>query len=360
MPSAISPCPAPDRPVDRHQPSTSRRSCAGSRWRSRRRRPVSPAPIWPWSRAYARDGPSSRALARTRVEPVSGRARETGQPTGQESGGRYNRASRSCVRLPARSPDWRSRSSMVREPTVAICPGARPGFSAWGTLVSEFMLQQTPVVRVIPRLLEWLERWPTPADLAAVPPGEAVRAWGRLGYPRRALALHACATAIAGSTTTRFPRTWMSLLALPGIGPYTARAVAAFAYGRRHPVVDVNVRRVLARAVDGQGQPGPGSDEPRPRLDGRPSAGRPRGGARLQRRNHGAGRDRVHRACTAVRRMPDRGAVRLACGWLSGVHRCTARRRRSGTRDPIVRPVDACSASCGRRTSPVGGTARPI
>ncbi len=70
-------------------------------------------------------------------------------------------------------------------------PWRRPGFPAWGILVSEFMLQQTPVVRVVPRLLEWLERWPTPADLAAVPPGEAVLAWGRLGYPRRALALHA-------------------------------------------------------------------------------------------------------------------------------------------------------------------------
>ncbi|THG32432.1 A/G-specific adenine glycosylase [Naasia lichenicola] len=136
-------------------------------------------------------------------------------------------------------------------------PWRRPGFSAWGTLVSEFMLQQTPVVRVIPRLLEWLERWPTPADLAAVPPGEAVRAWGRLGYPRRALALHACATAIAAEHGNEVPEDVEVLLGLPGIGPYTARAVAAFAYGHRHPVVDVNVRRVLARAVDGLGQPGP-------------------------------------------------------------------------------------------------------
>jgi A/G-specific adenine glycosylase len=70
-------------------------------------------------------------------------------------------------------------------------PWRRPGFSAWGTLVSEFMLQQTPVVRVIPRLEEWLERWPTPADLAASSPGDAVRAWASLGYPRRALNLHA-------------------------------------------------------------------------------------------------------------------------------------------------------------------------
>jgi len=138
-------------------------------------------------------------------------------------------------------------------------PWRRPGFSAWGTLVSEFMLQQTPVVRVVPRLLEWLERWPTPADLAAVPPGEAVRAWGRLGYPRRALALHGCAVAIAEQHGNRVPEAVDDLLALPGVGPYTARAVAAFAYGHRHPVVDTNVRRVLARAVEGRAQPGPPS-----------------------------------------------------------------------------------------------------
>jgi A/G-specific adenine glycosylase len=138
-------------------------------------------------------------------------------------------------------------------------PWRRPGFSAWGTLVSEFMLQQTPVVRVVPRLLEWLERWPTPADLAAVPPGEAVRAWGRLGYPRRALALHGCAVAIAERHGNRVPEDLDDLLALPGVGPYTARAVAAFAYGHRHPVVDTNVRRVLARTVLGQAEPGPPS-----------------------------------------------------------------------------------------------------
>ncbi|WP_251857817.1 A/G-specific adenine glycosylase [Herbiconiux sp. L3-i23] len=138
-------------------------------------------------------------------------------------------------------------------------PWRRPGFSAWGTLVSEFMLQQTPVARVVPRLLEWLERWPTPADLAAEAPGEAVRAWGRLGYPRRALALHACAVAIAHQHGNRVPDDVDQLLALPGVGAYTARAVASFAYGRRHPVVDTNVRRVLARAVAGQAEPGPPS-----------------------------------------------------------------------------------------------------
>jgi A/G-specific adenine glycosylase len=138
-------------------------------------------------------------------------------------------------------------------------PWRRPGFTAWGTLVSEFMLQQTPVVRVIPRLEAWLERWPTPADLAAVPVSEALRAWDRLGYPRRALHLHACAVAITERHGGIVPETVPELLALPGVGDYTARAVAAFAYGHRHPVVDTNVRRVLARAVAGQAEPGPPS-----------------------------------------------------------------------------------------------------
>jgi A/G-specific adenine glycosylase len=138
-------------------------------------------------------------------------------------------------------------------------PWRRPGFGAWGILVSEVMLQQTPVARVIPRLEEWLDRWPTPADLAAVPSGEAVRAWHRLGYPRRAINLHAAAVAITERHGGIVPETLHELLALPGIGDYTARAVAAFAYGHRHPVVDTNVRRVLARAVAGHGEAGPPS-----------------------------------------------------------------------------------------------------
>lgn len=136
-------------------------------------------------------------------------------------------------------------------------PWRREGYGAWGVLVSEFMLQQTPVARVIPRIAEWLERWPTPADLASVPPGEAVRAWSNLGYPRRALWLHAAATQIAERHGGVVPRDVDDLLALTGIGDYTARAVAVFAYGERHPVVDTNTRRVIARAIGGQGEPGP-------------------------------------------------------------------------------------------------------
>ncbi|WP_156364117.1 A/G-specific adenine glycosylase [Curtobacterium sp. Leaf261] len=138
-------------------------------------------------------------------------------------------------------------------------PWRRAGFPAWGTLVSEIMLQQTQVARVVPRLEQWLTRWPTPAALAADPPSEAVRAWDRLGYPRRALALHAAATAIVERHGGVVPSDVDDLLALPGIGDYTARAVAVFAYGLRHPVVDVNVRRVLARAVLGDGEAGPAS-----------------------------------------------------------------------------------------------------
>lgn len=138
-------------------------------------------------------------------------------------------------------------------------PWRRDGFGAWGILVSETMLQQTPVARVVPRLEQWLERWPTPAALASSPPGDAVRAWERLGYPRRALRLHAAAVAITEYHGGVVPSEVEILLTLPGIGDYTARAVAAFAFGLRHPVVDTNVRRVIARAVLGQGEAGPAS-----------------------------------------------------------------------------------------------------
>ncbi|MEW2549649.1 A/G-specific adenine glycosylase [Streptomyces sp. NPDC047002] len=130
-------------------------------------------------------------------------------------------------------------------------PWRRREAGAWGVMVSEFMLQQTPVSRVLPVYEQWLARWPRPADLAAEAPGEAVRAWGRLGYPRRALRLHAAARAMAERYGGEVPRDHAQLLALPGVGEYTAAAVASFAYGQRHAVLDTNVRRVLARAVTG-------------------------------------------------------------------------------------------------------------
>lgn len=136
-------------------------------------------------------------------------------------------------------------------------PWREPGCSAWGVLVSEVMLQQTPVVRVLPAWRAWLDRWPAPARLAADPPGDAIRMWDRLGYPRRALRLHAAATAIVERHAGEVPDDHAALLALPGIGGYTAAAVASFAFGQRHAVLDTNVRRVLARAVGGAQYPAP-------------------------------------------------------------------------------------------------------
>jgi len=136
-------------------------------------------------------------------------------------------------------------------------PWRDPECSPWGVLVSEVMLQQTPVVRVRPAWEAWMQRWPTPAALAADAPGEAVRAWGRLGYPRRALRLHAAAVAITAEHGGSVPSEHADLLALPGVGAYTAAAVAAFAFRARHAVVDTNVRRVHARAVTGAAEPAP-------------------------------------------------------------------------------------------------------
>ena len=118
-------------------------------------------------------------------------------------------------------------------------------------MVSEFMLQQTPVARVLPVFEQWMGTWPAPVDLAAASTGDAVRAWGRLGYPRRALRLHQAATAIVSEHGGDVPCSHAALRALPGVGDYTAAAIAAFAFGQRHAVLDTNVRRVFARAISG-------------------------------------------------------------------------------------------------------------
>jgi A/G-specific adenine glycosylase len=122
----------------------------------------------------------------------------------------------------------------------------------WGVMVSEFMLQQTPVDRVLPLWHTWLDRWPTPAALAADAPGEAIRAWGRLGYPRRARRLHESATLIVERHGGDVPEGEEDLLALPGVGDYTAAAIRAFAFGQRSIVLDTNIRRVISRNLDGQ------------------------------------------------------------------------------------------------------------
>lgn len=140
-------------------------------------------------------------------------------------------------------------------------PWRAPGVGAWPILVSEVMLQQTPVPRVLPVWQEWVRRWPNPAALAAGEAADAIRVWGRLGYPRRALRLHECARVLVERHGGEVPRSLPALLALPGIGGYTARAVAVFAYQQRHPVVDTNVRRLVARAAAGAPDAGPSTTE---------------------------------------------------------------------------------------------------
>ncbi|WP_394215945.1 A/G-specific adenine glycosylase [Brachybacterium vulturis] len=134
-------------------------------------------------------------------------------------------------------------------------PWRHEGISAWAILVSEVMLQQTPVVRVLPRWQEWMERWPAPADLAAAPTAEVLRCWDRLGYPRRALRLQECARVIVREHGGWVPRGEEALRTLPGIGEYTAAAITAFAHRERAVVVDTNIRRVLARSVRGRALP---------------------------------------------------------------------------------------------------------
>jgi len=122
------------------------------------------------------------------------------------------------------------------------------------------MSQQTPVARVQPIWQQWMDRWPTPQDFAAASRADILRAWGSLGYPRRALRLHECAQEItarygaesnAREGSEPVPEDLAELLALPGIGDYTARAVLCFHYDHNVAVVDTNVRRVYARAVSG-------------------------------------------------------------------------------------------------------------
>lgn len=182
------------------------------------------------------DPPAVPAAARPRELPASP-ARACDVPDAFELAA-LHKALGTWFRINARDLPWRA----------ADC-------TPWGVLVSEVMLQQTPVVRVLPVWEEWLRRWPEPSALAREPAGEAVRAWGRLGYPRRALRLHAAAVAIGSDHHGEVPGTYPELLELPGVGSYTAAAVAAFAFGRRETVVDTNIRRVHARLFSGSALP---------------------------------------------------------------------------------------------------------
>lgn len=185
----------------------------------------------------------------------------------------------------------------------------------WAVLVSEVMLQQTPVARVLPVFAQWLSRWPTPADLAAEPSGEAVRAWGRLGYPRRALRLHAAATAIVERHNGQVPGRYEALIELPGVGDYTAAAVASFAFDQAHAVLDTNVRRVLVRAIGGAEFPPPSvTRAERTRAESLiPSESSPVSAARwaISLMELGA------LLCTADRPDCDRCPISGQCAWLS-------------------------------------------
>lgn len=124
--------------------------------------------------------------------------------------------------------------------------------SDWGTLVFEIMSQQTPIARVQPIWLQWMERWPTPADVAAASSADIIVTWANLGYPSRALRLKACAAAIVEKHGGEVPLSLKELTLLPGVGTYTASALLAFRHGIRVAVLDTNVRRVLVRFLDGR------------------------------------------------------------------------------------------------------------
>jgi A/G-specific adenine glycosylase len=209
------------------------------------------------------------------------------------------------------SQDLAAAVSRWYERAARDLPWRAPGTTAWAVMVSEVMLQQTPVQRVLPAYTAWLRRWPTPDALAADSPGAAVRMWGKLGYPRRALRLHECATRIATDFGGRLPADVRQLESLPGVGAYTARAIAVFAFGQRHPVVDTNVRRVTARAVLGRAEPGP----PHPKRDHALVDARLPGDRRAAARTSVALMELGALVCTA--RAPDCAAcpIALHCAW---------------------------------------------
>ncbi len=136
----------------------------------------------------------------------------------------------------------------------------------WGVMVSEFMLQQTPVNRVLPIWSQWMVKWPTALDLSLAKKSEVVTAWGRLGYPRRALRLYESAGIIARDFNNQVPRALEDLRTLPGIGEYTAAAISAFAFGESALVLDVNIRRLFARVIDGVEHPTPSPSQIERRL----------------------------------------------------------------------------------------------
>lgn len=178
----------------------------------------------------------------------------------------------------------------------------------YAILVSEVMLQQTQVERVLPYYTAWLERWPTAESLAQASVGDVIRAWGGLGYNRRAVNLHRTAAAIEADGG-RFPADTRSLVALPGVGPYTANAVASFAFEQPVPVADTNIERVLARAILGVASP---KDVPQPRIIATALSLLP---ARTGRHHNLALMDLGALVCAARKPTCDACPVRVLCAW---------------------------------------------
>ena len=203
-------------------------------------------------------------------------------------------------------------------------PWRGSGATPWRVLVSEVMLQQTPVSRVMPVFEQWVSRWPEPAALAAESSGEPLRAWGRLGYPRRALRLWQAAGVIVATFGSEVPSDVDDLLSLPGVGQYTARAVAAFGYGRRVPVVDTNVRRVMNRSLRGNDDAGPATAADLELMTGRLPA-RPAVAARFS----AAVMELGALVCVAANPRCAECPLRSGCAWVLAGRPPSAVRRRA-------------------------------
>ena len=367
-------------------------SCArrrGPRRRRRRGRLVACEPVSATARRPVRPGrPVARAAEQPRdadhqqhrdaehhqpADPVDA----GGEPSARQSGhvGHASQRSRTSGRLPGATPMRAPACSRARS-TIAGCPSStrrscewydehardlpwrRTTATAWAVLVSEFMLQQTPVARVLPVYEAWMERWPTPAvpgrragrrgdpclGPARLPAPGAAAARGRHG-DRRAARRRGPAT-----PTTRCAR-------CPGVGDYTASAVLAFAFGRRHAVLDTNVRRVLARVVTGVEFP-PNAVTAAERAVAADAAARRRADGRdLVGRADGARRPGLHRRLTRLRDLPGARPVRLAARRPPGVRRAAAARAGlGGHRPPVPRPADgAGSRRRGLRPGPGDG-----
>jgi len=151
-----------------------------------------------------------------------------------------------------RSVTIQRRLSAWFKTNARVLPWRDSSMTAWQILVSEIMLQQTPAERVAPQFQAWIKRWPSAAALAKATPADVIRQWDRLGYPNRALRLHQTAHVIVRDFAGELPRTYDELVALPGIGDYTASAILAFAHTKRSVVLDTNIRRVIMRVWNGQ------------------------------------------------------------------------------------------------------------